>query len=231
MKTESSPVKKRVADYREREKNSGKKTLSVLISEMTHKRITSYATEHDINQGAAVDALLSQHSNITCNDSELEKLNQANERLVIERDKHYQRVIDLENQNRDLKRQPDKLRAEITRLKHLEHDCQAIKANGERCDRPAKGKVNFHGVEIHVCLQHQNQLMKNSSEPEPIPLKSSRTKGEMSKIRTMAREKYDILKLDKNGNVAVKTKLSSLSGAFSEKLYLELIELGVLERI
>lgn len=93
---------------------------------------------------------------------ELDRYKAANESLVIERDKHYRRTVELDNQVRELKRQPDKLRAEITRLKHLEHDCQAIKANGERCDKPAKGKVEFHGVLINVCLQHQNQLMKAS---------------------------------------------------------------------
>jgi prefoldin subunit 5 len=93
--------------------------------------------------------------------AELEKYKAANFQLVIERDKYYQRVVELDNQVRELKRQPDKLRAEITRLKHLEQDCQALKATGERCDRPAKGKVEYHGVLINVCLQHQNQLKRN----------------------------------------------------------------------
>jgi prefoldin subunit 5 len=89
-----------------------------------------------------------------------DQLLKVNQNLVLERDKSRLKVVELETQVRELKRQPDKLRAEITRLKHLEHDCQAIKANGDRCDRLAKGKVDFHGVLINVCLQHQNQLMK-----------------------------------------------------------------------
>lgn len=92
--------------------------------------------------------------------TELDQYQAASLRLAEDRDKQYNRAVALENQVFNLKRQPDQLRAEITRLKHLEHDCQAIKANGERCNRAAKGKVNFHGVLINVCLQHQNQLIK-----------------------------------------------------------------------
>jgi chromosome segregation ATPase len=111
-------------------------------------------------KAGCVDFVTNSSEELQAVKAELEKYKAANAKLVEERDKYYRRVIELENQNSDLKRQPDKLRAEITRLKHLEQDCQAIKANGDRCDRIAKGKVNFHGVLINVCLQHQNQLMK-----------------------------------------------------------------------
>jgi chromosome segregation ATPase len=94
--------------------------------------------------------------------AELATAKANNERLVLKYDSENLRANGLQNQITELKRQPDKLRAEITRLKHLEQDCQAIKANGERCDRPAKGKIDFHGVLINVCLQHQNQLMKQT---------------------------------------------------------------------
>lgn len=92
--------------------------------------------------------------------AELDQYKATNLRLVEDRDKQYNKAVALENQMFDLKRQPDQLRAEITRLNHLEHDCQALKANGERCNRTAKGKVNFHGVLIDVCLQHQKSHIK-----------------------------------------------------------------------
>lgn len=117
-------------------------------------------SSNDLTVKLQSESVTKSKAEIEALSAELEKYKTANERLAEERDKHYQRVVELENQNRDLKRQPDKLRAEITRLKHLEHDCQAIKANGERCDRPAKAKTNYHGVLINVCLSHQNLLTK-----------------------------------------------------------------------
>jgi uncharacterized protein (UPF0335 family) len=92
--------------------------------------------------------------------AELAMAKANNERLALKFDKEHSLVIDLQSKVTDLKSQPNKLRAIIARLEHAEQDCQAIKANGERCDRPAKGKVEFHGVLINVCLSHQNQLMK-----------------------------------------------------------------------
>ena len=92
--------------------------------------------------------------------AELAMAKANNERLALKFDKEHSLVIDLQSKVTDLKSQPNKLRAIIARLEHAEQDCQAIKANGERCDRPAKGKVEFHGVLINVCLSHQNLLAK-----------------------------------------------------------------------
>lgn len=225
----------------------------------------------------------------------------------MQRDKEYLRANTLENQVTELKRQPDKLRAEITRLKHLEHDCQAIKANGERCDHPAKGKVDFHSVLINVCLQHQTQLLKKQTESESkLPdgnlqqqndnlievckkLKAElatertknkqletlqqelkalqrkyevsldytneledklqkgkivselqptetttpeqltpHTKADRTKIKKLAKEKYELVKADTAFDPILKSKLAGLSGAYSGKLYSELVFLGIL---
>jgi chromosome segregation ATPase len=50
-------------------------------------------------------------------------------------------------------------------------------------------------------------------------------------IKRMAKEKYEALKDDASLDEKIRTKLASLSGAFSEKLYLELIEMGLLQPI
>ena len=100
--------------------------------------------------------------------AELEKYKAANLKVVAQCDKYHQRSIDLDTQVREFKRQSDKLRAEITRLKHLELDCQVIKADGNQCDREAKVKVNLSGIAINVCLQHQNQLKTEASTPRLI---------------------------------------------------------------
>jgi hypothetical protein len=98
--------------------------------------------------------------------AELEKYKAANLKVVTQCDKYHQRSIDLDAQVHTLKRQADQLRAEITRLKHLEQDCQAIKDDGIQCDRTAKVKVKVNGIAINVCLQHNNQLVKIGA---PLP--------------------------------------------------------------
>lgn len=68
------------------------------------------------------------------------------------------------------------------------------------------------------------------SEPEPEkPLDREFTAAEKKQIRAMAKNQLENLK----GNESVKDrqKLASLAGAFSKKLYLELYDLGYLERI
>jgi len=48
-------------------------------------------------------------------------------------------------------------------LLHREHDCMAITASGERCNRPAKLDAVNNGLMIHVCLQH-SKLVNNKKE-------------------------------------------------------------------
>ena len=47
----------------------------------------------------------------------------------------------------------------------------------------------------------------------------------------MAKEKHELLKDDPSLDEKVKDKLASLSGAFSERLYFELVEMGILQSI
>lgn len=70
--TDKKPSAPRVNKHRAELKATGKKPLSVMISESTHKRISDYATSNKMNQGAAVDSLLSTPS-VTSNNSELQK--------------------------------------------------------------------------------------------------------------------------------------------------------------
>jgi len=71
------------------------------------------------------------------------------------------KVVHLESKDMTNKSSIKSLMLKIERLEHLEHDCQALKAtNNERCTRPAKTTVHWHGVEIHVCLQHSKSLKK-----------------------------------------------------------------------
>lgn len=70
------------------------------------------------------------------------------------------KVIRLEGQDRSNKSSIRSLKSKIDRIEHLEHDCQAIKANGERCSRPAVTTVDWSGIEIHTCSQHSKTLKR-----------------------------------------------------------------------
>lgn len=72
-------------------------------------------------------------------------------------------VVRLEGQDRSNRSTIRGLKADINRINHLEHDCQALKSNGERCTRPAVASVDWytHRVEIHVCNQHYKLLKGN----------------------------------------------------------------------
>jgi hypothetical protein len=194
-------------------------------------------TESNSDLKAKLENEIVTNSNNTTLQAEIEALKAElatakanNERLVLKHDSEYLRANGLQNQVTELKRQPDKLRAEITLLKHLEHDCQAIKANGERCDRPAKGKVEYHGVLINVCLQHQNQLMKNNKEslllgnnpalqPEIDQLNAENTRLKESNKRLRAADK-DLLKRHDaiyNANERFKKQFEFLSQYLKEQ--------------
>jgi predicted RNase H-like nuclease (RuvC/YqgF family) len=90
--------------------------------------------------------------------ADLSELQANNERLVMKYDVLNQQHRELQSKFDDAKRQPDKLRAEITRLKHLEHACQCLTKNGTRCNNPAKTTIDTKGLYLHVCLQHYKTL-------------------------------------------------------------------------
>ena len=90
--------------------------------------------------------------------AEIEQLKANNLRLVKKFDLEYLTVVSLQGRVRDLECEPERLQTEIKRLNTLEHNCQQLKANGDRCTRPAKGRAKHQGIEINVCLQHQKTV-------------------------------------------------------------------------
>jgi len=84
----------------------------------------------------------------------------ADERLKL-KDRYnseHLKVVSLEGKNRQNEGTIRSLKEEIKQLKHLEHNCQALKSNGERCTRTSKTTSNWHGVKIHTCIQHTKLL-------------------------------------------------------------------------
>lgn len=154
--TESNEVKKRGG----KRDNSGRKSTHGGQTKTIRVNVELIPMIEKLQSGQFDFVTESKQAEIELLKSELDQYKAANLKLVEQRDKQSQRAVALDNQIAGLKKQPDQLRAEIIRLKHLEHNCQALKANGDRCNRTAKGIVNFHGVLINVCLQHQNQLNK-----------------------------------------------------------------------
>jgi predicted RNase H-like nuclease (RuvC/YqgF family) len=91
--------------------------------------------------------------------ADLTQLQANNERLVIKYDILNEQHRQLQTKLNEAKRQPDQLRAEITRLKHLEHACQCLTKNGTRCNNPAKTTIDTdNALHLHVCLQHYKTL-------------------------------------------------------------------------
>lgn len=63
------------------------------------------------------------------------------------------------------------------------------------------------------------------------PSKKHYSTGFKNQVKKMAKEKHELLKDDPSLDEKVKDKLASLSGAFSERLYFELVEMGILQSI
>ena len=68
------------------------------------------------------------------------------------------KVVRLESREKSNEHTIKTLKSKIHSLECVEHNCQSLKANGQRCNRPSKVKANFHGVLINVCLQHSKTL-------------------------------------------------------------------------
>lgn len=64
--------------------------------------------------------------------AKIDELKALNLRFISERDCEHQKALALQTQIESLKRDANTLREEINRLKQTEHNCQAIKSNGER---------------------------------------------------------------------------------------------------
>lgn len=81
-------------------------------------------------------------------------------KFVQERDKEHLNAVHTESELESLKSSYRTLKRTHEELLHREHDCMAIKANGERCTKAAKLDVNQNGIVIRVCLQHSKTLAK-----------------------------------------------------------------------
>ena len=133
------------------------------------KQTTALNDEDLAEQAGLIERLTTQNATLSAQVKQLEKqiaqglqklstpVNNS-EKWVLKYDTEHQKLVELEGKLRNAKHEPTQLKAEISRLTHLEHDCQCLKANGDRCSRPAKVKANWHGIEINVCNQHQKTL-------------------------------------------------------------------------
>ena len=133
------------------------------------KQTTALNDEDLAEQAGLIERLTTQNATLSAQVKQLEKqiaqglqklstpVNNS-EKWVLKYDTEHQKLVELEGKLRNAKHEPTQLKAGISRLTHLEHDCQCLKANGDRCSRPAKVKANWHGIEINVCNQHQKTL-------------------------------------------------------------------------
>ena len=140
----------------------------------TYQQTTALTTEDLREQANLLERLMTENTLLKAKNEQLEKKLQKistqsqtdlsefqanNERLVMKYDILNQQHRELQTKLNEEKRQPDKLRAEITRLKHLEHACQCLTKNGTRCNNPAKTTIDIdNAVHLHVCLQHYKTL-------------------------------------------------------------------------
>jgi len=76
-------------------------------------------------------------------------------KLAQERDKACLNVIHTESKLESLKSSYRMLKHTHEELLHREYDCMALKANGDRCSKPAKIDSIQNGLVIRVCLQHK----------------------------------------------------------------------------
>ena len=87
-------------------------------------------------------------------ESELAQYKKTNLELVLQKDAEHSEAIKLQIKVRGLQSKHNDLKIQLETLRHKEHDCMVLKKDGNRCSRPAKTKVKWHGVEINACLQH-----------------------------------------------------------------------------
>jgi len=71
-------------------------------------------------------------------------------------------VIHTESKLNGLKSSYRLLKHDYEALLHREHDCMAIKGDGQRCTKKSTNDTVQNGILIHVCLQHAKALAKRA---------------------------------------------------------------------
>ncbi|NOR70849.1 MAG: hypothetical protein GQ532_14345 [Methylomarinum sp.] len=135
---------------------SSKKTVVIRVDESLLPFIK--ILKERLKAGQEIESLLNVTNNqdvaLQAKTKELEKFKEVNLDLVLQKDAEHSKVIALQTKIRGLQSKNNDLKAHSETLEHKEHDCMVLKKDGSRCTRPAKIKINWHGVEIKACLQH-----------------------------------------------------------------------------
>ena len=107
-----------------------------------------------LREGKPLDTLIG----VTSNQDELDQLKARNMELLLHRDKEHLKARSLQSKVNSIQADCRALQRDYEALTVKEHSCQALTKDGLRCSKPARAKVKWHGVELRVCLQHQNSL-------------------------------------------------------------------------
>jgi uncharacterized protein (UPF0335 family) len=134
-----------------------------IVTKSNYKQTSALTTEDIAEQVGLIERLTTENAQLQQAKKQVARWEQVGiderlEKQILKYDAEHLKVVKLTNQLRDAKHEPKALKAEIERLKHLEHDCQCLKANGDRCTRPAKVKTKFNGVLLNTCNQHAKKL-------------------------------------------------------------------------
>ena len=89
-----------------------------------------------------------------------------NERSLLKKqyNEEHSKALKLDGKVRTLESNLRYLKRDHDELFHREYDCMAIKGNGERCSKKAVVDSIWHGINIHVCLQHAKVLGSKSKQ-------------------------------------------------------------------
>jgi vacuolar-type H+-ATPase subunit I/STV1 len=139
--------------------------LTVLASnkKLPFKQTTVLDDKALIEQTEVVERLTADNLMLKAQYEQLKKasLDDRLEKQILKYDAEHLKVISLINELNKAKRELETLKKEIHRLNNLEHNCQCLTKNGNRCTRPAKDKAKWKGVELNVCLQHKKNIQFN----------------------------------------------------------------------
>ena len=146
---------KRKGSGRKKGENS-KKTVVIRVDEslLPFIKILKERLKAGQENESPLNVTNNQDVDLQTKTKELEKLKEVNLDLVLQKDAEHSKVITLQTKVRGLQSKNNDFKAQFEALEHKEHDCMALKKDGSRCTRPAKTKINWHGVEINACLQH-----------------------------------------------------------------------------
>ena len=97
-------------------------------------------------------------------DSKLAKQQEVSLNLAQERDKEHLNVVHTESKLNGLKSSYRLLKHDHEALLHREHDCMAIKGDGQRCTKKSTNDTVQNGILIHVCVQHAKSLAKRAQQ-------------------------------------------------------------------